>query len=139
MPYFSYLSMLFFYETLGWWSGGAEVRRVHFAEVRYLVQEETISLEAIRAYFVGHAPPPPPPPLNIRLCVFLPFPPPRMNLYGDFLDTRLRMFPQDMSLLSGPEWRLPYVSARYSIVVFFDRVVLYGVVPWCCVRRNTMK
>lgn len=33
MPYFSYLSMLFFYETLGWWSGGAEVRKVHFAEV----------------------------------------------------------------------------------------------------------
>ncbi|CAM9735018.1 unnamed protein product, partial [Laminaria digitata] len=32
MPYFSYLSMLFFYETLGWWSGGAEVRKVHFAE-----------------------------------------------------------------------------------------------------------
>lgn len=36
MPYFSYLSMLFFYETLGWWSGGAEVRKVHFAEVRML-------------------------------------------------------------------------------------------------------
>lgn len=33
MPYFSYLSMLFLYETLGWWSGGAEVRKVHFAEV----------------------------------------------------------------------------------------------------------
>lgn len=36
MPYFSYLTMLFFYETLGWWSGGAEVRKVHFAEVRML-------------------------------------------------------------------------------------------------------
>lgn len=34
MPYFSYLSMLHFLETLGWWTGGAEVRRVHFAEVR---------------------------------------------------------------------------------------------------------
>lgn len=33
MPYFSYLSMLFLFETLGWWSGGAEVRKVHFAEV----------------------------------------------------------------------------------------------------------
>lgn len=33
MPYFSYLSMLFFYDTLGWWNGGAEVRKVHFAEV----------------------------------------------------------------------------------------------------------
>ncbi|CAN0469084.1 unnamed protein product, partial [Ectocarpus sp. 8 AP-2014] len=32
MPYFSYLSMLFLYETLGWWSGAAEVRKVHFAE-----------------------------------------------------------------------------------------------------------
>ncbi|CAN0456130.1 unnamed protein product, partial [Hapterophycus canaliculatus] len=32
MPYFSYLSMLFLFETLGWWSGGAEVRKVHFAE-----------------------------------------------------------------------------------------------------------
>ena len=26
--------MLFFYETLGWWSGASEVRKVHFAEVR---------------------------------------------------------------------------------------------------------
>lgn len=33
MPYFSYLSMLFLFETLGWWSGGAEVRKIHFAEV----------------------------------------------------------------------------------------------------------
>ncbi|CAM9496956.1 unnamed protein product [Pylaiella littoralis] len=32
MPYFSYLSMLFLFETLGWWSGGAEVRKIHFAE-----------------------------------------------------------------------------------------------------------
>lgn len=32
MPYFSYLSTLFLFETLGWWSGGAEVRKVHFAE-----------------------------------------------------------------------------------------------------------
>ncbi|KAG5179955.1 alternative oxidase [Tribonema minus] len=32
MPYFSYLSMLHLYETLGWWSVGTEVRRVHFSE-----------------------------------------------------------------------------------------------------------
>eukprot|EP00243_Klebsormidium_subtile_P004787 TRINITY_DN18943_c0_g1_i1.p1 TRINITY_DN18943_c0_g1~~TRINITY_DN18943_c0_g1_i1.p1 ORF type:complete len:531 (-),score=170.70 TRINITY_DN18943_c0_g1_i1:460-2052(-) len=32
MPYFSYISMLHLYETLGWWRVGAEVRKVHFAE-----------------------------------------------------------------------------------------------------------
>ncbi|KAG0617088.1 hypothetical protein M758_5G162500 [Ceratodon purpureus] len=32
MPYFSYISMLHLYETLGWWRIGAEVRKVHFAE-----------------------------------------------------------------------------------------------------------
>ncbi|CAM6104079.1 unnamed protein product [Calypogeia fissa] len=32
MPYFSYISMLHLYETLGWWRSGAEVRKVHFAE-----------------------------------------------------------------------------------------------------------
>jgi ubiquinol oxidase len=32
MPYFSYISMLHLYESLGWWRGGAELRRVHFAE-----------------------------------------------------------------------------------------------------------
>jgi len=32
MPYFSYLSMLHLYETLGWWRAGAELRKVHFAE-----------------------------------------------------------------------------------------------------------
>lgn len=34
MPYFSYISMLHLYETLGWWSVGADVRKIHFAEVR---------------------------------------------------------------------------------------------------------
>lgn len=32
MPYFSYISMLHLYETLGWWRSGAEVRKIHFAE-----------------------------------------------------------------------------------------------------------
>jgi CRP-like cAMP-binding protein len=32
MPYFSYLSMYHLYETLGWWTVGHEVRRVHAAE-----------------------------------------------------------------------------------------------------------
>ncbi|GAB5036402.1 plastid terminal oxidase [Nannochloropsis oceanica] len=32
MPYFSYISMLHLYETLGWWTIGTDVRRVHFAE-----------------------------------------------------------------------------------------------------------
>lgn len=32
MPYFSYLSMLHLYESLGWWRIGADMKRVHFAE-----------------------------------------------------------------------------------------------------------
>ena len=32
MPYFSYISMLHLYETLGWWRRAAVVKRVHFAE-----------------------------------------------------------------------------------------------------------
>jgi ubiquinol oxidase len=32
MPYFSYISMLHLYETLGWWRAGADLRKVHFAE-----------------------------------------------------------------------------------------------------------
>eukprot|EP00899_Mesostigma_viride_P006933 jgi/Mesvir1/16240/Mv08494-RA.1 len=32
MPYFSYLTMLHGYETLGWWRFSAELKRVHFAE-----------------------------------------------------------------------------------------------------------
>jgi hypothetical protein len=31
MPYFSYISMLHLYETLGWWSVGYEVRKVSTA------------------------------------------------------------------------------------------------------------
>lgn len=33
MPYFTYISMLHLYETLGWWSIGSDVRKIHFAEV----------------------------------------------------------------------------------------------------------
>ena len=32
MPYFSYISMLHLYESLGWWRRSAEIKRVHFAE-----------------------------------------------------------------------------------------------------------
>uniref|UniRef100_A0A7S4BI63 Ubiquinol oxidase n=1 Tax=Chrysotila carterae TaxID=13221 RepID=A0A7S4BI63_CHRCT len=32
MPYFSYITMLHLYETLGWWRRSAETKRVHFAE-----------------------------------------------------------------------------------------------------------
>lgn len=32
MPYFSYISMLHLYETLGFWRRSAEVKRIHFAE-----------------------------------------------------------------------------------------------------------
>lgn len=32
MPYFSYVTMLHLYETLGWWRIGAHVKRTHFAE-----------------------------------------------------------------------------------------------------------
>lgn len=32
MPYFSYVSMLHLYETLGWWRAGADLRKIHFAE-----------------------------------------------------------------------------------------------------------
>lgn len=37
MPYFSYISMLHLYETLGWWSIGSDVRKIHFAEVELLM------------------------------------------------------------------------------------------------------
>jgi len=32
MPYFSYITMLTLYESLGWWRSSSDVRRVHFAE-----------------------------------------------------------------------------------------------------------
>jgi ubiquinol oxidase len=32
MPYFSYISCLHLYETLGWWRRSSEVKRVHFEE-----------------------------------------------------------------------------------------------------------
>jgi ubiquinol oxidase len=32
MPYFSYITMLHLYETLGFWRRSSEVKRVHFAE-----------------------------------------------------------------------------------------------------------
>jgi ubiquinol oxidase len=32
MPYFSYISMLHLYETLGFWRRSSDVKRIHFAE-----------------------------------------------------------------------------------------------------------
>ena len=32
MPYFSYINLLHFYETMGWWRRSMEARKVHFAE-----------------------------------------------------------------------------------------------------------
>ncbi|CAM9160653.1 unnamed protein product [Phaeothamnion confervicola] len=32
MPYFSYTSMLHLYESLGWWTIGSDVRKIHFAQ-----------------------------------------------------------------------------------------------------------
>lgn len=32
MPYFSYISMLHLYESLGWWRQGSILRKVHLAE-----------------------------------------------------------------------------------------------------------
>jgi ubiquinol oxidase len=32
MPYFSYISMLQLYETLGWWRRSSKEKRIHFAE-----------------------------------------------------------------------------------------------------------
>ena len=32
MPYFSYISMIHLYESLGWWRRGAHVKQIHVAE-----------------------------------------------------------------------------------------------------------
>eukprot|EP00804_Cyclotella_cryptica_P030582 CCRYP_020013-RB/>CCRYP_020013-RB protein AED:0.15 eAED:0.15 QI:0/-1/0/1/-1/1/1/0/512 len=32
MPYFSYITMLHLYETLGFWRGSSDIKRIHFAE-----------------------------------------------------------------------------------------------------------
>ncbi|KAF5834555.1 hypothetical protein DUNSADRAFT_8722 [Dunaliella salina] len=32
MPYFSYISCIHLYETLGWWRAAADLRKIHFAE-----------------------------------------------------------------------------------------------------------
>jgi ubiquinol oxidase len=68
MPYFSYIGMLHFYETLGFWRQSADIKRIHFAEelnefrhlmimeslggdqtwwVRFMAQHSAI------AYFIG--------------------------------------------------------------------------------------
>jgi len=54
MPYFSYMTMLHLYETLGFWRRSAEVKRIHFAEelneYRHLLIME--SLGGDQPYFV---------------------------------------------------------------------------------------
>lgn len=51
MPYYSYISMLHLYETLGWWSIGTEVRKVHFAEewneMRHMKIMESLGADAL--------------------------------------------------------------------------------------------
>ena len=49
MPYFSYISILHLYESLGWWRAGAELRKVHFAEE----WNELHHLQVRRARVVG--------------------------------------------------------------------------------------
>jgi hypothetical protein len=34
IPYFAYISILHLYESIGFWRAGAELRKIHFAEVR---------------------------------------------------------------------------------------------------------
>ena len=34
IPYFAYISILHLYESVGFWRAGAELRKIHFAEVR---------------------------------------------------------------------------------------------------------
>ncbi|CAI6012312.1 unnamed protein product [Closterium sp. NIES-65] len=56
MPYFSYISMLHLYETLGWWRIGMEVRKVHFAEewneMNHLkIMEWRIGMEVRKVHF----------------------------------------------------------------------------------------
>ena len=33
IPYFAYISILHLYESIGFWRAGAELRKIHFAEV----------------------------------------------------------------------------------------------------------
>ena len=61
MPYFSYITMLHTYETLGWWRRSAEAKRVHFAEewneYHHLLIMESLGgdqLWAVR-FFAQHA------------------------------------------------------------------------------------
>lgn len=43
MPYFSYISMLHLYESLGWWRAGAELRRVCGSLVIIVVAAEVMA------------------------------------------------------------------------------------------------
>jgi ubiquinol oxidase len=68
MPYFSYIGMLHFYETLGFWRRSADMKRIHFAEemneFRHLMIMESMggdqrwwvrfmAQHAAIAYFIG--------------------------------------------------------------------------------------
>jgi ubiquinol oxidase len=61
VPYFSYISMLHLYESLGWWRIGAAVKRVHFAEewneMHHLLIMESLGGDRawIDRFMAGHA------------------------------------------------------------------------------------
>lgn len=45
MPYFSYVSMLHLYETLGWWRAGADLRKIQYAAVTPVSAAATAAIE----------------------------------------------------------------------------------------------
>ena len=44
IPYFAYISILHLYESIGFWRAGAELRKIHFAEVSHTPFAECISV-----------------------------------------------------------------------------------------------
>jgi hypothetical protein len=46
MPYFSYVSMLHLYETLGWWRAGADLRKIQYAAVTPVSAAATTAIES---------------------------------------------------------------------------------------------
>jgi len=61
MPYFSYITMLHQYESLGWWRAGAKLRKVHFAEewneLHHLMIMESLGGDQywLDRFMAGHA------------------------------------------------------------------------------------
>ena len=54
VPYFSYITMLHFYETVGFWRRSADIKRVHFAEewneFHHLLIMESLGGDQVRCY-----------------------------------------------------------------------------------------